>query len=167
MEKETQIRRLVVHDLPPDAVCADANTDVAADDGNLHPCIGCFGCWIKTPGQCVLHDGWEHMGWRIAQCEELVLVSRCVYGSVSPFVKNVLDRSIPYLHPDFARVEGQMHHKQRYAERRALRVLFYGDVPAAEQQTACRWAAAMALNMDMTVKQVTFLPAAPEGRDWL
>ena len=124
MEKETQIRRLVVHDLPVDAVCADANTDVAADDGNLQPCIGCYGCWIKTPGQCVLHDGWEHMGWRIAQCEELVLISRCVYGSVSPFVKNVLDRSIPYLHPDFARVEGQMHHKQRYAERRALRVLF-------------------------------------------
>lgn len=162
MERERRLRRLVIHDLAQDAVDADAYTDVANNDGKISPCVGCYGCWIKTPGQCVLHDGWEHMGWRIAQCDELVLVSRCVYGGVSPFVKNVLDRSIPYLHPDFVRINGQMHHKQRDEKRRALRVLFYGDVTAAEEASARRWTAAMALNMAMEVTQIAFLPAVPE-----
>ena len=23
---------------------------------DLHGCAGCFGCWIKTPGECAQHD---------------------------------------------------------------------------------------------------------------
>lgn len=23
---------------------------------NVKNCIGCFGCWIKTPGECVIYD---------------------------------------------------------------------------------------------------------------
>jgi len=25
-------------------------------DKTLHYCIGCFGCWLKTPGECAIHD---------------------------------------------------------------------------------------------------------------
>ncbi|WP_407654270.1 MULTISPECIES: hypothetical protein [Caproicibacterium] len=37
--------------------------------------------------------------WGLSQCDELILISKCCYGGFSPFVKNVLDRSIPYIHP--------------------------------------------------------------------
>ena len=30
------------------------NITVISDNGKIHPCICCFGCWIKTPGQCVI-----------------------------------------------------------------------------------------------------------------
>lgn len=45
---------------------------------------------VRTPGKCVQTDGYEMMGELFAQTEELVIVSRCVYGSFSPFVKMVL-----------------------------------------------------------------------------
>ena len=25
---------------------------VISDNGTIHNCMGCFGCWIKTPGIC-------------------------------------------------------------------------------------------------------------------
>lgn len=64
----------------------------------------------------------------MAESNELVLVSRCCYGGANPFVKNVLDRSIPYLHPYFAIVNGEMHHRQRYNKKLTLTALFYGKI---------------------------------------
>ena len=43
---------------------------------------------------------------------ELVLVSRCCFGGPGPFVKNVLDRCISYVHPYFVIKNGEMHHRQ-------------------------------------------------------
>ena len=41
------------------------------------PCQGCFGCWMKTPGTCVLKDGMQHLGSTIAQSQELILAEGC------------------------------------------------------------------------------------------
>ena len=30
---------------------------IVSNKGSIRNCIGCFGCWIKTPGQCVMKDG--------------------------------------------------------------------------------------------------------------
>lgn len=160
METGTGVRRLVIHDLEKNPIQPDA--DVACSNGSMEPCVGCYSCWVATPGKCALRDGWEHMGWRIANCDELVIVSRCVYGGVSAFVKNVLDRSIPYLHPDFEMVAGRMHHKQRYEQKRKLRVFFYGKISAGEQTTAKRWVDAMAINMNLSVECVSFSEEAPK-----
>lgn len=72
----------------------DANTVLIAPAKQIHPCIGCFSCWVKTPGQCVIKDGFELTGAQLAACTRLLIVSKCVYGSTSPFVKNVIARSI-------------------------------------------------------------------------
>lgn len=87
---------------------------VVSNDGTIKHCIGCFGCWIKTPGACVIRDKYGDMGETLSKCNEVVIVSKCCYGGFSPFVKNVLDRSISYLHPDFKLINGEMHHRRRY-----------------------------------------------------
>ena len=76
-------------------------------------CAGCFGCWIKTPGRCVLPDSYRDTGILMGKTKQLLIVSRCCYGCVSPFVKAVQDRAISYVHPDFILREGRMHHKRR------------------------------------------------------
>jgi hypothetical protein len=30
--------------------------EVILTENNIHPCTGCYTCWMKTPGQCVFKD---------------------------------------------------------------------------------------------------------------
>ena len=120
--------RLLLHDLDrndftelfPDQI---RETMMISDDGTIHHCTGCFGCWIKTPGACVIRDDYVDMGEYLSKCNEVVIISKCCYGGFSPFVKNVLDRSIPHIHPYFVIRNGEMHHRRRYSNRISLRVL--------------------------------------------
>lgn len=145
--------RLLIHDLSAEAF-AEAfpalpeNVTIIADDGTIRLCIGCFGCWVRTPGVCVIPDQYQNMGQRLAAAEAVTIISRCCYGGFSPFVKNVLDRSIAYVHPDFEMRNGEMHHKKRYDHPIRLKVWFYGDgITAGEQQTARQLLLANTINL--------------------
>ena len=74
-------------------------------------------------------------------------ISRCCYGGYSPYVKNVLDRSIGYIQPFFRIVHGEMHHVMRHDNRMAITTHFYGDsITRLEEETADRLAKANAVN---------------------
>lgn len=149
--------RVLIHDLQPGFADSEDYDEIVEDDGTIKNCIGCFTCWIKTPMECVLKDGYEHMAEKLAACDQLILVSKCVYGGPSAFVKNVLDRSIPYLHPNFVIKNGQMHHKQRFPQHISIKVLFYGDdLREAEKETAEEWSKAMAVNFDAATIETVF-----------
>ena len=72
-------KRLVIHDLPAGAMPAvkDENIIEICDDGSIKSCIGCFGCWLKTPGKCILKDKYNEMGSLLAGSGEIILISRC------------------------------------------------------------------------------------------
>ena len=57
---------LVIHDLKAEEwekIHRDyEGWNVISDQETIQPCVGCFSCWNKTPGQCVIKDGYEHMG---------------------------------------------------------------------------------------------------------
>lgn len=126
-------------------------------------CIGCFGCWHRTPGECIIHDGFERTGAKLGHCDELIFVSKCVYGSLSPFCKMVLDRSISYVHPNFVKRRGEMHHKRRYDNVIQVTTHFYGeDLTDAEKETARKLMEANADNYDGFIKEVHFHASADE-----
>ena len=95
--------KLLIHDYTPEEfaplAAQYAGWDIVSDDGSIRPCIGCFGCWIKTPGQCVIPDAYQTMARRIHAAEEVVVCTKWTYGGFSPFVKNVFDRSIGVVLP--------------------------------------------------------------------
>ena len=70
-------------------------------------CVGCFGCWIKTPGECVMKDGFNRMGEYIGNCESFTIITQSRYGEFSQFIKNILDRSISAVHPYFVKRNGE------------------------------------------------------------
>lgn len=159
--------KLFIHDLEQEEyeqLGIQANNGITiSNDNPIHPCIGCFGCWIKTPGRCVIRDFYGDMGEYLSKCSEVVIVSRCCYGGFSPFVKNVLDRSISYLHPCFVIKNGEMHHKMRYENDLELTVWFYGEnMTAAEEWTARNIVQANAVNLGCNVKKIEFVKQVRE-----
>lgn len=155
--------KLIITDMEHFNIPVTGDHMIINPQGNIHHCIGCFGCWVKTPGKCVICDGYENTGIAMGKCTELVLVSQCYYGSVSPFVKTVQDRAISYIHPDFVLRKGEMHHKRRYRNIISLSAYFYGEhITEAEKQTARNILAANADNYDGLVKNIYFYNTAEE-----
>jgi len=125
---------------------------IISDNGKISPCICCFGCWIKKPGQCVINDGYENMGAVLSKCEKLIIVSQCFYGGFRPFIKNVLDRSAcPSTLPYFKIKNGETYHPKRYKNDYVLSVHFYGKISEAEKETARKLIKKIAKNQKATV----------------
>ena len=133
------------------------HTMVISPDATIRHCLGCFGCWIKTPGACVIRDGFGDMGEHLSKCSEVLVIGQCCYGGFSPFVKNIFDRSISYVHPNFRNRNGEMHHKRRYKNTANLRVFFYGETITEGEETIARGlVAANALNLGWHAAEVSF-----------
>lgn len=158
--------KLIITDMEDFNIPIEGEYKVIKPSGTIRNCIGCFGCWVKTPGRCVIHDGYESTGIDMGKCTELILVSACCYGSVSPFVKTVQDRAISYIHPDFVIRKGEMHHRRRYNHVIQLSAHFYGDsITESEKKTARKLIDANADNYDAVVKGVSFYATVKELED--
>ena len=99
--------------------------------------MGCFECWIKTPGKCKIRDGYENLSKLYLKAEKVIIISQCFYGSYSPFVKNILDRTIPYLLPFFKFKNKEMHHTTRSKTKFDLNVYFYGKNLTRSEKNNC------------------------------
>lgn len=160
--------RLLIHDLPeeqfnflfPDEI---KEMHIVSDDGTINKCIGCFGCWVKTPGVCIIKDKYQNMGELLSTSDEVIIVSRCFYGGFSPFIKNVMDRSISYVHPYFETRNGEMHHKPRYDHQISMKVWFYGEnITDQEKGTAEELIQANSINLACNLAGVNYVQAASE-----
>lgn len=155
--------RLIIHDLnKEEAAVAFENlkqesTVFVTPKKDVMACTGCFGCWFKTPGQCVIEDDYNGMGDLIAKCGTLTLVTRNCFGSQSPLVKSLLDRSISYVSPLFTIRHKRMHHKNRHKNKLIYEVCFYGDATLREQKTAEELVKAQAINLNAVSHKVLFL----------
>jgi multimeric flavodoxin WrbA len=148
--------KIIIHDLKDITLKEIQNTRIIFDDGTIKPCINCYGCWIRTPGQCVIHDGYDNIGLLFSKCEHLIVISQCFYGGYSPFIQNVCNRSIPYLLPFFEKRNGETHHKRRYDNNIILTACFYGKITAKEKETAKKLVAANGINLSAQRTEVNF-----------
>jgi multimeric flavodoxin WrbA len=88
---------------------------------DIKPCRGCFSCWVKTPGICVIRDdGQESILRAWAEADLIAVLTPITFGGYAPELKKALDRIIPVLLPFFIKIGGETHHPQRYPLRRRL-----------------------------------------------
>lgn len=155
--------KLIFTDIPKSSLNIQKESLVIEDNGKMRNCIGCFGCWIKTPGECIIKDGYQNLGKQIGACTEIILISKCTYGSVSPFIKNALDRSISSMLPYFEMIEGEMHHKKRYNNTFGITMYFYGeDITDKEKETAHKFLKAVAVDLHGRINKIVFLNSLTE-----
>lgn len=157
-------KTLILHDLDTNEAKAvfgyiSDRTLFPASEEYKH-CMGCFGCWLKTPGRCVIADRASDFAPLMASHDRLVIISRMVFGGLSPGVKTVLDRSIGFILPFFKIVNGEMHHTKRYEKSPDLTYILYGsDIKDREKETAKKLIAANALNFSCENYSVHFCPS--------
>jgi multimeric flavodoxin WrbA len=77
-------------------------------------CMGCFDCWVKTPGICVINDYGRALVESIINSDTVIYLTPVVYGGYSSELKKAVDRIIPLMLPFFKKIEGEVHHKERY-----------------------------------------------------
>ena len=141
----------------------DKDTCIISDTGTIRHCTGCFGCKIKTPGKYVLKDGYNNMGKILSKAEKVTIISKCFYGCYSQFVKNVLDRSIPWMLPFFKIKNNETHHKRRYQNNIQLAVHFYGEnTTEEEKETAEKLVKANCINFYVKNYEISFSKSLEE-----
>ena len=112
----------------------EVNT-IVLNHEDLLPCTGCFGCWVKTPGQCVITtDNANSIASKQVNADAIILLSEITFGGFSADVKAFLDRSIQNILPLFEIYKGEMHHPKRYEYFPIWIAIGYGDVCDAEKQ---------------------------------
>lgn len=125
---------------------------------NISNCVGCFGCWTKTPGRCVIRDDATRVYPLIAASDSVLYVSRIKYGGYDTIMKTMLERAIPVQQAFLRIVQGETHHVQRAVAPKQAVILGYGDTSAEEREIFRQLVARNAKNMNFAQYRVEFAP---------
>lgn len=91
---------------------------------DIRQCTGCFACWLKTPGRCVLPDRYENVLRAYLRSDLVVLASPLAMGFTSALLKRATDRIVPVALPHIDGSTGECRHFPRYEHTPALGVLY-------------------------------------------
>jgi multimeric flavodoxin WrbA len=89
-------------------------TQVDLRDLKIRYCIGCFGCWVKTPGVCSSNDDSCEMRRAVIHSDFTLWAAPLRMGFPTATLKMALDKSIPLIHPYMMVDQGEAHHLPRY-----------------------------------------------------
>jgi multimeric flavodoxin WrbA len=84
-------------------------------DMPLRYCIGCWGCWVKTPGECIARDASLEMDRAVINADFVLWAAPLKMGFPAALLKMANDKHLPLIHPYMVVDHGEAHHLKRYA----------------------------------------------------
>lgn len=157
--------KVILHDLDSsysERLSAKCDAIVEAD-GKYAPCQGCFDCWVKHPAECFMKDKLHQTSRILGRADELVIITKNLYGSYSTNIKNVLDRTIGSSTPLFTYRAWEVHHVLRYGKHSLFKVLVYGDITEQEKASFIYMARRNSINDGYSKSDVLFFGTASEA----
>lgn len=121
-------------------------------------CVGCFGCWTKTPGKCVIRDDAVKIYPCIAQSDRVLYISRIKYGGYDTIMKTMLERAIPVQQAFIRILDGETHHVQRAVVPKQATIIAYGEISDEEQTLFRQLVDRNARNMSFAHYNIRFVP---------
>lgn len=151
--------KLILSDKPLKLPEAEGKPDIRMVDLSslkIANCVGCFGCWIKTPGRCVIRDDAVAVYPLIAQSDTVIYVSHIKYGGYDTVMKTMLERAIPVQKAFIRLLNGETHHVQRAVALKKATIVAYGDAGREEQEVFEQLVERNAKNMNFESHQIIF-----------
>ncbi len=105
---------IMVENFLAGAEAAGAETEnIILAERKIGHCIGCFACWLKTPGKCVIKDDMEELLDKF-KADIIVFASPLYVDNVTGIMKDFMDRTLPRLEPHIGKDEnGECRHPVR------------------------------------------------------
>lgn len=119
-------------------------------------CVGCFGCWVKTPGKCVIRDDAPRVYPLIARSDKVLYVSRLYYGGYDTPMKRILERAIPVQKAFIRLHENETHHVQREVHPKQAVIIAYGEISEKEREIFRRLIEHNAKNQNFSQWKIIF-----------
>lgn len=77
-------------------------------------CMGCFDCWVKTPGLCIVKDDSHRVCEESINSDLVIFASPLIMGFTSALLKKANDKLIPLILYHVELVGNEYHHWARY-----------------------------------------------------
>jgi len=87
-------------------------------------CLGCFSCWIRTPGLCSLADGHESVLRSFVGSDVALFASPLIMGYSTALLKRAYERFLPSVLPFLDGSSHECRHMLRYGKAPALALLY-------------------------------------------
>ncbi len=90
----------------------------------IRPCLGCFCCWVKTPGACAIQDDMAGLREKYMAADVVVFATPLYVDNVTGIMKNFMDRLVPLADPHFEKDEnGQYRHVKGFEKIQKIAVI--------------------------------------------
>jgi len=127
----------------------------------LRYCVGCWGCWAKTPGECVSRDASLEMDRAVINADFTLWAAPLKMGFPATLLKMAMDKHIPLIHPYMVVDQGESHHLRRYPRSPRLGLLVEKEADTDERdlqiiaEIYCRTALNMKTRLEFSLTSET------------
>lgn len=125
------MHRVVVRECGEIGVSCEYELDLRKTD--IKDCLGCWSCWLKTPGRCVHSDLNEFYKAYLA-AQKVVIFSKVSHGFVSGNLKTLFDRMIGLYLPYLTFKSGESMHVRRYEKYPEVELYYEGEFSSPEDE---------------------------------
>jgi len=158
------LQEAVVHAISDDGWLVET---VVLREKKIAWCTGCFGCWTKTPGTCVIDDFGRILANKVVQSDLMIYLTPVTFGGYSSELKKAIDRfACSMLLPFFTKIDGEVHHKARYQHLPSL--IGIGILPGPEEESGQIFAKLVernAINIHSpSVQSAVYYPSQDRGQ---
>ncbi|MBQ8983630.1 MAG: flavodoxin family protein [Lachnospiraceae bacterium] len=63
-------------------------------DKDIHPCMGCFSCWTKTPGRCAIQDDMQEIYQAILESDVIIESMPLYFAGVPSRIRMMTERCL-------------------------------------------------------------------------